>query len=149
MALALSLPQVDERPSNPPETRLARVGPWLDDLIRGDATEAARVIGDALAATNRVALSESRRMELAEKYYATAQVLWPELERQFARAPHPLAGKALEAAKASLTLAAELTTAYKHLLTQEASKRILLTRQSSPRRADPSLPAMHDSRAGQ
>ena len=105
MALALSLPQLDERPSNPPETRLARVGPWLDDLLKRDATEAARVIGDALAATNRVPLSESRRMELSEKYYVTAQTLWANLERQFARAPHPLSGKPLEAAKASLTLA--------------------------------------------
>src|SRR5439155_1288040 len=83
------------RPSNPPETRLARVGPWLDDLLKGDATEAARVIGDALAATNRVSLSESRRLELSEKYHTTAQALWPNLERQFSRAPHPLSGKAL------------------------------------------------------
>jgi hypothetical protein len=127
MALALSLPQIDERPSNPPETRLARVGPWLDDLLKRDPTEAARVIGDALAATNRVSLSESRRLELSEKYYTTAQVLWPSLERQFSRAPHPLSGKSLEAAKASLTLAAELSTSYKHLLAHEAGKRILLT----------------------
>jgi cyclic-di-GMP-binding protein len=127
MALALSLPQIDERPSNPPETRLARVAPWLDDLLRGDATEAARVIGDALAATNRVSLSESRRLELSEKYYTTAQTLWPNLERQFSRAPHPLSGKSLEAAKASLTLSAELSTSYKHLLAHEAGKRILLT----------------------
>ncbi len=127
MALALSLPQIDERPSNPPETRLARVGPWLDDLLKRDPTEAARVIGDALAATNRVSLSESRRLELSEKYHTTAQALWPNLERQFSRAPHPLSGKALEAAKASLTLAAELSTSYKHLLAHEAGKRILLT----------------------
>src|SRR5450432_3145428 len=126
MALALSLPQIDERPSNPPETRLARVGPWLDDLLKRDATEAARVIGDALAATNRVSLSESRRLELSEKYYTTAQALWPNLERQFSRAPHPLAGKALEAAKASLTLAAELSTSYKHLLAHEAGNRLLI-----------------------
>jgi cyclic-di-GMP-binding protein len=127
MALALSLPQIEERPANPPETRLARVGPWLDDLLKRDPTEAARVIGDALAATNRVALAEARRLELAEKYYATAQALWPNLERQFSRAAHPLSGKALEAAKAALTLSAELSTAYKHLLAHEARKRILLT----------------------
>jgi hypothetical protein len=127
MALALSLPPLEEHPNNPPETRLAKVGPWLDELSRRDPTEAARVIGDALAATNRVALSESRRLELAEKYYATAQALWPNLERQFARASHPLSGKALEAAKAALTLSAELATAYKHLLAHEGGKRILLT----------------------
>jgi len=127
MALALSLPQLDERPSNPPETRLAKVGPWLEDLLKRDPIEAARVIGDALAATNRVPLSEARRLELAERYYASAQALWPNLERQFSRAAHPLSGKALEAAKASLTLASELATAYKHLLAHEAGKRILLT----------------------
>ena len=127
MALALSLPPVEERPSNPPETRVAKVGPWLDDLLKRDPIEAARVIGDALAATNRVALSESKRLELTERYYASAQNLWPNLERQFSRAAHPLSGKALEAAKASLTLASELSTAYKHLLAHEAGKRILLT----------------------
>ncbi|MEP6941817.1 MAG: hypothetical protein ABI981_02710 [Betaproteobacteria bacterium] len=103
------------------------MGPWLDDLLKRDPVEAARVIGDALAATNRVALSESKRLELAERYYASAQSLWPILERQFSRAAHPLSGKALEAAKAALTLAAELSTAYKHLLAHEAGKRILLT----------------------
>ena len=127
MALALSLPPLEERPSNPPETRLAKVGPWLDDLLKRDPIEAARVIGDALAATNRVALSESKRLELAERYYASAQSLWPNLERQFSRAAHPLSGEALEAAKASLTLASELSTAYKHLLAHEADKRILLS----------------------
>jgi len=106
---------------------VAKVGPWLDDLLKRDPTEAARVIGDALAATNRVALSESKRLELAERYHASAQGLWPNLERQFSRAAHPLSGKALEAAKASLTLASELATAYKHLLAHEAGKRILLT----------------------
>ncbi|TMH30821.1 MAG: hypothetical protein E6H66_17410 [Betaproteobacteria bacterium] len=127
MALALSLPPLDERPSNPPETRVGRVIPWLEDALKRSPIEAAGVIGDALAATNRVPLSESRRLELTEKYYAAAQGLWPNLERQFSRAPHPLSGNALEAAKAGLILASELAIAYKHLLTHEAGKRILLT----------------------
>ena len=42
------------------------------------------------------------------------------------RASHPLSGEALEAAKAALTLSSELTTAYKHLLFNEADKRISL-----------------------
>ena len=127
MALALSLPPLDQRPSHPPETRLARVQPWLEETLKRDAVEAAGVIGDALAATNRVPLSGSRRLELSEKYYVTAQLLWPKLERQFSRATHPLSGNGLQAAKAALTLAAELSTAYKHLLSREAGKRILLT----------------------
>jgi len=126
MALALSLPSIESRPSNPPETRPARVQSWLDEMLKRDPIEAAATVGDALAATNRVSLSESKRLELAEKYYTTALVLWPELERHFSRAAHPLSGHALEAAKASLILAAELAVAFKHLLTQEADKRILL-----------------------
>jgi hypothetical protein len=127
MTLALSLPQLDARPAHPPETRPARVQPWLDETLKRDPVEAAGVIGDALAATNRVAVPEARRLELAEKYYATALTLWPNLERHFARASHPLSGDALAAAKVALTLSAELATAYKHLLAQEADKRILLS----------------------
>jgi cyclic-di-GMP-binding protein len=127
MALALSLPRIDQRPTNPPETRPARVVPWLNEMLKRDPIEAAATIGDALAAVNRVAISGSRRLELAEKYYEAALTLWPTLEHHFAKASHPLSGNALEAAKASLILAAELATAYKHLLAHEADKRILLT----------------------
>src|SRR5262249_32574848 len=89
--------------------------------------EAAAVIGDALAATNRIVVSGARRLELAEQYYATSVTLWPSLEMQFARASHPLSGEALTAAKAALTLSTELAIAYKHLLGNEADKRILLS----------------------
>src|SRR6185312_2342939 len=57
--------------------------------------------------TNRAAISDSRRLELAEKFYTAAVTLWPILERNFARAAHPLTGNALEAAKVALTLSAE------------------------------------------
>jgi cyclic-di-GMP-binding protein len=126
MPIALSLPPVETRPANPPEVRLAKVAPWLDEIAQRDAAGAAHLIGDALAATNRVAMSDGKRLELAEKYWATANTLWPQLEKQFVRASHPLAGDALEAAKAALTLASELATAYKHLLVNEAQKRISL-----------------------
>ena len=72
MVLTLSLPPLDPRPANPPETRPAKVGKWLDEMLTRNAIEAARVIGDALAATNRVAMSDARRLELAEKYWSTA-----------------------------------------------------------------------------
>ena len=126
MAIALSLPPLEAKPANPPETRLTRVQAWLDEVSRRDPAEAARVAGDALAATNRVAMSDSRRMELAEAYWNTATQLWPQLERSFIRASHPLSGPPLEAAKAALTLAHELSVAYKHLLASEADKRISL-----------------------
>ena len=124
--LSLSLPTLDSHPAHPPETRPGKVGPWLNETTQREAAFAARVIGDALAATNRVAMSDSRRLELAEQYWETAVVLWPQLEREFARSSHPLTGPALEAAKAALTLAEELSTAYKHLLAHEADKRISL-----------------------
>ena len=44
-------------------------------LLKRDPIDAAGTIGDALAATNRVSLSESKRLELAEKYYTTALTL--------------------------------------------------------------------------
>src|SRR5690349_7338232 len=105
MSLALSLPSVDPHPNHPPEVRLAKVVPWLDEVLVKEPADAARLIGDALAATNRVAMSDGMRLDLAEKYWESASTLWPALERQFARASHPLTGDALEAAKAALTLA--------------------------------------------
>jgi cyclic-di-GMP-binding protein len=126
MPLALSLPPVVSHPANPPEVRPAKVGAWLEGMAQREPADAAHLIGDALAATNRVAMSDGKRLELAEKYWATANVLWPQLERHFVRASHPLSGGALEAAKAALTLSSELATAYKHLLVSEADKRISL-----------------------
>jgi hypothetical protein len=93
--------------------------------VRRNAIEAARLVGDALAATNTVPLSESRRLELADRYWDAADPLWPKLESHFARAPHPLAGDALDAAKASLGLSLELFVAYKRVLEKEANKRAL------------------------
>lgn len=126
MSLALSLPAVDAHPAHPPEIRPTKVGPWLDDLRQRDPVEAARLIGDALAATNRVAMSDGKRLDLADKYWSAATALWPVLESRFTQAQHPLSGAALEAAKAALTLASELAVAYKHLLSSEANKRISL-----------------------
>jgi hypothetical protein len=122
--LALSLPSLEAHPANPPEIRPAKVAEWLAEASKRDAAMAARLVGDALAATNRVAMGDTRRMELAELYWSTAAALWQPLERHFSRASHPLTGDALEAAKGALTLAAELSTAYKHLLVHEADKRI-------------------------
>lgn len=124
MALTLSLPQLERGSTNPPETRPAQIGKWLDDALTRNAIEAARVIGDALAATNTVPMNESRRHELAEKFWTTAEVLWPRLELYFAPAPHPLRDEALDAAKASLGLAQELFYAFKRVLEYEANKRV-------------------------
>ncbi len=125
MALKLSLSPVDLHPANPPETRPAQVAAWLDQALTRNAIEAARVIGDALAATNAVAVGDARRLELAEKYWRTAEILWPRLELYFASAAHPLRGEALDAARATLVLAQELFVAYKRVLEHEANKRVL------------------------
>jgi hypothetical protein len=124
--LALSLPPLDTKPVNPPETRPARVVDWLAEVANRETIDAARITGDALAATNRVAMGDSRRQELAEAYWAASARYWSDLERHFVRASHPLSGQSLAAAKASLTLSTELATAYKHLLSHEADKRISL-----------------------
>jgi cyclic-di-GMP-binding protein len=127
MPLTVSLPPIDPRPANPPEIRPAKVFPWLDDLLTRDPVEAAQVVGDSLAAINRVEMSDSKRLELAERYWSTAATLWPQLEKQFAKASHPLSGEALAATKAALGLGHELSVAYKRLLLHESGKRILLT----------------------
>jgi hypothetical protein len=61
MALALNLPPVETQPANPPEIRPAKVGPWLAETSKREPALAARLIGDALAATNRVAMSDRMR----------------------------------------------------------------------------------------
>lgn len=124
MALTLSLPTLDADPSNPPETRPAKVAGWLDVIVKRDPANAARVIGDALAATNRLVLSDSRRLQLAERYWAAANELWSPLERRFGPMAHPLTGEALESAKAALSLSHEISVAYKHLLSRAADRRL-------------------------
>jgi hypothetical protein len=126
MKLALNFPPLEANVANPPETRPAKLGPWLDKAAKRDPTAAARIIGDALATTNRIALSDARRLELANLYWKAATGVWPGLARAFSKAPHPLSGDALDAARASITLATELAVAYKRLLAREADKRISL-----------------------
>lgn len=125
MPLTLSLPQLDPNPANPPEIRPAKVFPWIDAALGRDPIEAARTIGDALAATNVVAMRASRRYELAERYWDAAEALWPKLQASFLRVSHPLAGDNLDAAKTALNLALEVSIAYKRLLAREAAKRVL------------------------
>jgi hypothetical protein len=117
MSLVLRLPGFSERPAQAPEIR-----PW----------RVALVIGEALSATNRVSMSHARRLDLAEQYWKTAALLWPRLEHRFIRASHPLQGDDLEAAKAALALANELSLAYKRLLVSESSRRFVW---GGPRRA--------------
>ena len=125
MPLTLSLPPLDPYPANPPEIRPAKVFPWLDATLKRDPVEAARIIGDALAATNLVVMRSSRRYELAEKYWAAADALWPKLQAHLQSVAHPLTGDGLDAAKAALNLALELSIAYKRLLAREAGKSVL------------------------
>jgi hypothetical protein len=123
MPLSLRLPPLSDRLPQPPETRPSRVAAWLTETLTREPGFAARVIGDALAATNRTSLGYGRRLDLTEQYWKSAALLWPRLERQFTRASHPLQGDDLEAAKAALTLANELSISYKRLLVREASRR--------------------------
>ena len=123
MPLTLRLQPLPDRPAHPPELRSSRVAAWLTEMLTREPGFAARTIGDALAATNRTSVGHSRRLDLTEQYWKSAALLWPRLERQFTRASHPLQGDDLDAAKAALTLANELSIAYKRLLTREASRR--------------------------
>ncbi|MEP7205444.1 MAG: hypothetical protein ABI920_00785 [Casimicrobiaceae bacterium] len=126
MALTLSLPVLDSHPAHPPETRPAKVAAWLASMAVGDPVQAARAVADAIGATNRINVNERRRFELAEKYWAAARQLWPLLERRFIQVSHPLSGDGLEAARALLALAHELSVTYKLLLAREADRRLVL-----------------------
>jgi hypothetical protein len=125
MSLVLRLPGFSERPAQAPEIRPSRVSHALTEAATREPGFAARIIGEALAATNRVPMSHSRRLDLAEQSWKTAALLWPRLEHRFIRASHPLQGDDLEAAKAALALATELALAYKRLLVSEASRRLV------------------------
>ena len=102
MPLALRLPPLSERSANAPETRPSRVAAWLTETLTREPGFAARVIGEALAATNRTSIGHSRRLDITEQYWKSAALLWPRLERQFTRASHPLQGDNLEAATGAL-----------------------------------------------
>jgi len=131
MSLALRLPPFADRPREAPEIRPARVASWLTETSTREPGFAARVMSEALAGTNRVSMSHARRLDLTERYWKTAALLWPRLEHRFIRASHPLQGDDLDAAKAALNLANELATSYKRLLANEASRRF---RFGGPRR---------------
>ena len=126
MSLALRLPPFAERPREAPELRSSRLASWLTEASTREPGFAARVMGEALGRTNRVPMSHGRRLELTEQYWKAAALLWPRLEHRFIRASHPLHGDDLEAAKAALSLATELSTSYKRLLANEASRRLRL-----------------------
>jgi cyclic-di-GMP-binding protein len=131
MPLALRLPPFADRPRDPPEIRPSRVAQWLTEASTREPGFAAKIMAEALGALNRAAVSHARRLDLTEQYWKTAALLWPRLEHRFIRATHPLQGDDLEAAKSALTLAIELSTAYKRLLLGEAGRRF---RFGSPRR---------------
>jgi hypothetical protein len=126
MSLTLNLPPLDPNSNAPAETRPGKVRAWLEATVRRDAVEAARAIADVLAETNRLPMSDSRRLELADLYWVAADELWPQLEVRFSRAAHPLEGEALDAARVTLSLAIELSVAYKRLLASAADRRPLL-----------------------
>ena len=87
---------------------------------------AARLIGDAVGVTNRMALSDSRRMELGSLYGKAASSLWSPLQKRFAKSAQPLTGDAQHAARAAVVLAAELSSTWKRLLSREVEKRLSL-----------------------
>ena len=126
MKLGLTLPPFQTDFERKPETRPARVAAWLEHAVNRDVPTAARLIGDSLAALNRIEMGESRRAELVAQYWKAAQALWAPLAREFTRAPQPLRGEAQDAARAAITLAGELSNAYKRMLESEADKRISL-----------------------
>ena len=82
MMLRLSLPPIDSHPASAPETKPSKVKAWLDGLLRQPSpVETARIVGDALAATNRVGMADSRRLEIATR------VIWSLMRSYATRCP--------------------------------------------------------------
>jgi len=126
MKLVLDLPALSAPSDSKPETRPPRVAAWLADTGKRDVTTAARMIGDALAATNRASVGDARRVELLSQYWKASTTLWSPITRLYLRSQHPLTAHANDAARASITLAGELADAYKRQLVRETDKRISL-----------------------
>ena len=126
MKLSLNFPPLESAGGQPVETRPAKVGPWLEQIGKRDTVTAARLFGDVIAATNRTALADARRMELATLYWKASTELWTPLLKRFAKAPQPLTGDAQLAARTALVLANELSATWKRLLAREADKRLSL-----------------------
>jgi len=126
MKLALNFPSLDADGETRAETRVAKLGPWLEQIAKRDTVTTARLMGDAVASTNRTELSDSRRMEIASLYWKAATALWPPLLQRFAKGTQPLTGDAQHAARAAVVLAVELSHTWKRLLAREAEKRISL-----------------------
>lgn len=126
MKLSLNFPLLESGSERLAESRPAKVTVWLEGIVQRDTVTAARLIGDAVAATNRMALSDSRRMELGTLYGKAASSLWTPLQRRFAKSAQPLTGDAQNAARAAVVLAGELSNTWKRLLSREAEKRLSL-----------------------
>ena len=125
MSLTLNLPPLRTDGATL-ETRPAAVARRLEESMRLDPIDAARAMADALASANQRSMPHAHRLGMAEQYWAAAETLWPKLEAGFARAVHPLAARALEAAKNAIGLACELSVANKRLLVRQSEKRFVL-----------------------
>ena len=105
--LSLNVPPLDDDGEKLAESRPARVSAWLEETLKRDTVTAARLIGDAVAATNRVGVSDARRLELGTLYGKASSTLWIPLQKRFVKAPQPLTGDAQHAARAAVVLAAD------------------------------------------
>jgi hypothetical protein len=126
MRLPLNFPALEPGSEKIAESRPAKVAPWLEEILKRDTVTAARLIGDAVAATNRMALSDARRMELGTLYGKSASYLWSPLLKRFAKSTQPLTGDAQNAARAAVSLANEMANLWKRLLSREVEKRLSL-----------------------
>ena len=126
MPLTFNLPPTETEPAAAAQARPAALARWLDETLRRDPVDAARLLGDALGTFNGVELPDARRLESTERCRAAASQLWPHLEAKYARASHPMTGRALEAAKGAIGLGFELTVAYKRMLVRQSGKRLVL-----------------------
>ena len=131
MALTLTLSPVDLHPVNPPETRPAQVVPWLDATLKRDPVEAARLIGDALAATNAIAVRDARRLELAERYWTAPRFSGPSSSCASCAFPTRLPGKPSTRPRRPSFSRRSSSTAYKRVLEREANRRVLFGRNRS------------------
>ena len=125
MALSLTIPVPGKNLPKELETNPKKARAWVESLPMTKVVEAARILGQNLAALNQAKMSADDRVELVEVYRPVVLVILDELEAIYAYGSLPLPAKQREAFDLASQIRTECCTAYKILLMEKSTKMIL------------------------
>jgi hypothetical protein len=112
-SLSLRVPKRNAPPTDYVLADSRRADVWFGGLPQANIGELSRQTYQALTEFNRIELSDSLRIEIAERFGATVDYLCDNLERHFLDTAFPLAPKAEKVAALVRELNAELAVSYK------------------------------------